>query len=129
MHRLSARIVSAFLMVLGLTLGMSQPARALDAAGLPSAIENAATTADHEAIAAFYDSEAKTARTQAERHSAMGKAYAKGPKPTGGRKGSRWAVYRTMSPHCEDLVKGYKKAAHQYDEMAAAHRKEASEIK
>ena len=128
MRRLSATFLSFFLVVSSLSLGVSAPALALDAADLPSAIENAKTAADHEAIAAYYDAEAKAASATVERHRAMAAAYAKPARPPAG-KGVRSSVYRTMPGHCDDLIKDYKAAAHEYEKMAAAHRKAASEIK
>jgi hypothetical protein len=125
-HRLSATFLSYFLVFSSLTLGVSTRALALDAADLPAAIENAKTPADHEAIAAYYDAEAKAASAAVEQHRAMATAYAKPVKPAGG-KGTRLSVYRTMPGHCDDLVKDYKAAAHQYEKMAAEHRKIASE--
>ena len=126
MRRLTATFLASSLVVISLILGV--PARALDAADLPAAIENATTAADHEAIAAYYDAEAKAATATAERHRVMADAYKKTPKAPAG-KGNRLAIYRTMPDHCGDLVKDYKAAAHEYEKMAAAHRKAASEIK
>ena len=126
MRRLTAAFLSSFLVLGSLVLGA--PARAVDAAGLPAAIENATTAADHEAIAAYYDSEAKAATAAAERHRVMADAYKKVSKGPAG-KGNRIAVYRTMPSHCDDLIKDYKAAAHDFEKMAAAHRKAASEIK
>ena len=126
MRRLNATSLACFLVLASLSL--AAPALAVDAAGLPAAIENAKTAADHEAIAASYDAEAKAATATAERHRAMGDAYKKSSKAPAG-KGNRMAIYRTMPDHCGDLVEDYKKAAHEYEKMAAAHRKAASEIK
>jgi hypothetical protein len=128
MRRLSVSFLSFFLVVSSLTLGMPTAALALDAADLPSAIENAKTAADHEAIAAYYDAEAKAARATVERHRAMAAAYARPPKAPAG-KGERSSLYRMMPRHCDDLIKDYEAAAHEYEAMAAAHRKAANEIK
>ena len=128
MRRQSATFLSFVLAVVSLILWMPTVSVAVDAAGLPSAIENATTPADHEAIAAYYDSEAKAASAEVERHRAMAAAYAKTPKSPAG-KGVRLSVYRTMAGHCDDLIKDYTKAAHEYEKMAAEHRKAASETK
>jgi hypothetical protein len=128
MRRLSATFLSFFLVASSLTLAVSTRAFALDAADLPAAIENAKTPADHEAIAAYYDTQAKAALAEVERHRAMAGAYAK-PPASGGSKGVRSSVYKTMPRHCDDLLKDYKNAAHEYQAMAAEHRKAASEIK
>jgi hypothetical protein len=128
MRRQLATFLSYFLVVSSLTLGVPAVVLAVDAVDLPSAIENAKTPADHEAIAAYYDAEAKAAQAMVEHHRAMAGAYAKNQKPAGS-KGVRSSVYRTMPRHCDDLIKSYKSAAHEYEAMAAAHRKAASEIK
>lgn len=128
MRRLSATSLACSLVVSLLTIGSPMRALALEAADLPSAIENATTAADHEAIAAYYDAEAKAANASVERHRAMAAAYAK-PSNLPAGKGVRHSVYRTMSGHCDDLIKDFKSAAHEFEKMAAAHRKAASEIK
>jgi hypothetical protein len=97
---------------------------ALDAADLPSAIENAKTPADHEAIAAYYDGEAKAARAAAEQHRKMAAAYGKHPEPAGA-KGVRSSIYKTMPRHCDQLVASYEAAAKDNDALAAAHREAA----
>jgi len=128
MRRLSATFLAYFLVVALLTLGVPTAALALDEADLPSAIENAKTAADHEAIAAYYDAEAKAARATVELHRRMASAYEKHRMPAGS-KGVHSSVYRTMPRHCGDLIKNSEAAAHEYEAMAAAHREAASEIK
>ena len=94
---------------------------------LPNAIENAKTAADHEALAAYFDGEAKAARATAERHRRMAALYGKHPMPSGA-KGTRASLGRTMPPHCDKLVASYEAAAAEYEAMAAAHREMASEV-
>jgi len=128
MRRQWTTFVSYFFVILALSLGVPKAVLALDAADLPSAIENATTPADHEAIAAYFDAQAKAARTMVEHHRTMASAYLNHPKPAAG-KGVRSSVYKTMPKHCDDLIKSYETAAHEYKAMAAAHREAASEIK
>jgi hypothetical protein len=79
----------------------------------------AKTAADHEAIAAYYQAEAKEALAQAERHEKMG------------RRGTRGApgkqVFDAMKPHCERLVKSYQAAAESYEALAKLHEQQAKE--
>lgn len=121
------RILSYSLLVASLAI-VPTALLALDAADLPDAIENAKTASDHEAIAAYYDTEAKAARAEAERHRRMGAAYGKHP-AAGGGKGIRSPLSKTMPPHCNELVTTYETAAKDYEAMAAAHREAASEVK
>ena len=128
MWRLSTMFVSFSLLAASSTLVAPKAAFGLDAPDLPAAIENAKTAADHEAIAAYYDAEAKAARAKAEKHRKMAAAYGKHPKPAGG-KGSRSQVYRTIEPHCGKLVASYEAAAQEFAAMAASHREAAAAIK
>jgi len=128
MRRLSATFLSYALLAASLTLVVPKEVFALDATDLPAAIENAKTAADHEAIAAHFDAEAKAARATAEEHRKMAAAYGKHPKPGGG-KGLRSQVYRTIRPHCEKLVASYETDAQEYEAMAASHREAATAIK
>ena len=128
MPRLSLAFFSWPLLAASLTLFAPMAVLALDATDLPAAIENAKTAADHEAIAPYYDAEAKAARATAEEHGKMAAAYGKNPKP-GGSKGVRPPVYRTIRPRCEELVASHEAAAHDFEAMAASHREAAAATK
>jgi hypothetical protein len=118
------RLVHAFLVVATVSAVGVVAAQALDASDLPQAIENAKTAADHEAIAAYFDEQAKEARAAAARHEKMGATYKKHP-PTSPKSGSGHAFHAQMGEHCDDLVSQYEEAARDYEAMAAAHRAEA----
>jgi hypothetical protein len=122
------RILTCALLAGSLLVVGPKVVRALDAADLPDAIENAKTAADHEAIAAYYDDEAKAARAEAERHRRMGAFYEEHPRPAGS-KGVRHPLHTTMPPHCTRLVASYEAAAEEYEAMAEAHREEANAAK
>lgn len=124
-RREGAAVRTLGLVLLLLATACPGAARALDADDLPNAIENAETAADHEALAAYYEGEAKTARAMAERHRSMGERYRNPPKPAG-LKGVRM---RSMPQHCDRLAASYEAAAKEYEAMAAEHREAASEIK
>lgn len=115
---------------LALLLAIAGPgaAIALDPADLPNAIENAETPADHEALAAYFEGEAKEARAMAERHRKMAATYRSLRKPAG-HKGVRARLERTMPKHCDELVARYEADAKDYEAMAAEHREAASAIK
>lgn len=116
-----------FVVAMGVLLARPLRVCAVDPADLPKAIESAKTAADHEALAAYYEGEAKTARAAAARHQAMSNAYERRPEP-GGTKGLRTSLNRTMPRHCDALVSSYDAAAKQYGEMAAEHRRTAQEL-
>jgi hypothetical protein len=102
-------------------------ALALDAADLPSAIENAKTAADHEGIAVYYDGEARAAHAMADRHRDMARSYAKHPRPSGA-KGPRPPIAQRMRRHCERRVESYEAAAQEFEATAASIRLEAKAI-
>jgi hypothetical protein len=114
-------------LVASLILAAPRTGIALDATDLPAAIENAKTAADHEAIAAYYEGEAKAARARADEHRKMAAAYGKQPRPGGG-KGHRPQVYRTIGQHCEKLVARFEADAKDYEVMAASHREAAAAV-
>jgi hypothetical protein len=90
------------------------PARRTDAqTGLTGKIAAAKTAADHEAIAAEFEQEAKDLEAKAALHADMAKhygmeQYAHQPKPS-------------LKKHCEDLSASLKRAAEQAKEMAKLH--------
>ena len=103
----------------------ARPAHALDAADLPKAIENAKTPADHEAIAAYFDEQAKGARATAEMHRKMGATYKKESSPPPKSGGAAHLFHTQMGEHCDDLATKYEKVAKDYEAMAAEHRAQA----
>jgi hypothetical protein len=114
--------------VLSLVLVGPRAAQSLEAEDVPNAIENAKTAADHEALAAYFEGEAKAARARAERHRRMAALYGKYPKASG-TKGTRVSLSKSMPPHCDKLVASYEATAADYEAMAAVHREEASAVK
>ena len=125
--RMQGNAIRVFSLVLLLAVAGPGAARALDPADLPEAIEKAETPADHEALAAYFEGEAKAARAAAERHRSMGERYKHLHRPAG-LKGVRAPLERTMPRHCERLVANYEAAAEEYEEMAAAHREAARAV-
>lgn len=123
MTRILSCVFFGFLLLL---IGPSV-ANSLEEADLPDAIESAKTAADHEALAAYFEGEAKAARATAERHRRMGSSYEKHPRPAG-LKGNRAPLHQAMPPHCKRLVTSYEAAAEDYEAMAAAHREMAQAV-
>lgn len=114
----------AGLMVFVLGIAVAVPlnqALVAGAADIMEMIASAKTPADHEAIAAYYDGQAKEARQKAEEHRKMGEAYKKG--------GGALANKTHFHEHCEALVRSYTSEAKEYEALTAAHRKMAKGAK
>ena len=77
---------------------------------LVQSVQNAKTPADHEAIAAYYDQEAK----EAEKKAALHRQSASNLKPVG------------MANMCNSLAEYWDKVATQDKQLAEAHRKMAN---
>jgi len=109
---------AASVVAVGLVLSVTTPFAIVQAADVTEAqVAAARTAADHEAIAASYDAEAKAAEGKAADHESMAKAYT----GASGMKGGRQA----MVSHCDRLVTEYRAAAKEYRAMAAEHREMA----
>jgi hypothetical protein len=91
------------------------------AADIADQIANAKTPADHEAIAKWYDDQAKEAQDKADEHKKMGAAYKKEP----GAITSKTHFHQ----HCETLATNYAAEAKEYRALAAAHREMAKKAK
>jgi hypothetical protein len=108
---LAALTLFAMAIALGMPGGWAAPAQAAD---IEQMIVSAKTPADHEAIAAYYDQQAKEARDKAELHRKMGQDYKKA--------GGALAHKTHFHEHCEALTAGYERAAKDFAALAAAHR-------
>ena len=83
-------------------------------------IESANTKADHEAIAALYEEEAKGIDADVAQHKRMSAAY------QGARQLRELGI--RMRKHCDMLIKNYEDAAVGIREMAHAHRDMATKL-
>jgi hypothetical protein len=83
-------------------------------------IREAKTAADHQAIAAYYETEAHAAHAKYDQHLGMAKSY--GTTPT--LKEKSGAV-----THCETIAKKYQEIAKEYEAMAAIHKTMAGQAK
>lgn len=104
---------AASIVAAGLVFSVATPVSVAQAADVTEAqIAAARTPADHEAIAAKYDAEAKAADEMAANHESMAKAY-----KAAGAKGTQ-----SMVSHCNRLVTQYRAAATEYRALATEHR-------
>jgi hypothetical protein len=100
--------------VLALNLAPGEQAFAAgDTARSVEMISNAKTKADHEALAASYEEEAKTLAAKAEEHRDMAKAYSKFGHMT---------EKHNFVKHCEALAEKYSNAAKEDPALAKLHR-------
>ncbi len=105
---------AAGIVAAGLVFSVTAPVSIAQAADVTEAqIAAARTPADHEAIAAAYDAEAKAADEMAVNHESMAKAY----KSAGAKGGAQ-----SMASHCGRLVTQYRAAAREYRALATEHR-------
>ena len=81
---------------------------------MDKAIQGASTRADHEALAAHYEDEAKALEAKAAEHDKMAESYAK-PGYTASAKAS-------LPAHCSQLAARYREAAQENRELAKGHR-------
>lgn len=90
---------------------------ALPQPSLQQRIDAAHTRADHEKLEAYYQAEASTARSKAQEHREMIKAYER--QVAGGRSNAN------MATHCHSLIQSYESIAADYDRLATNHRQMA----
>lgn len=113
-------ILMATLLVAALALPTAQ-ARATDCDGMDAKIGAAMTAADHEAIAACYDGEAKAVQAKLAEHQRMRASYKKaGPAAIG---------KFDMLKHCDHVIASLQNEEKMYEEMAKAHRNRATHAK
>lgn len=107
----------AGLLALSLSLGEYALSAGQESSSQAQKIESAKTRADHEALAAFYEQEAKTLQAKAEEHKEMGKSY--------GKIGHLKEKHNLVQ-HCDRLVEKYKGAAQDSLALAKLHRELAA---
>ncbi|MFN8545207.1 MAG: hypothetical protein U0807_13520 [Candidatus Binatia bacterium] len=96
-------------------------AAAAEESSIEKRIETARTAADHEAIAGYYEREAKEAHAKAAEHRKMGVEYKKA--------GGAFAAKTHFHEHCEALVRSYESLAKENEALAAAHHEMAKSVK
>ncbi len=84
-----------------LSIGLPIAAQSIDSKHMHGTIETAKTKADHEALAAHYEQEAKMLKDKAEEHRRMAKAY--------GALAHKAAS--TFGQHCEAIASQYEAVA------------------
>lgn len=83
-------------------------------------VQNAKTSADHEALAKHYDDAAKEMQAKVVEHKKLLEQY------TAGSYGKQ---AQNLKTHCEFLIRTYQEAAKANSDMADAHRQMAAEAK
>lgn len=105
------RLVAAAALALAITAASSSPVLAqVTEQNVAAKIAAAKTPADHEAIAAFYKSEASAAAAKVKTHEAMAASY-----KTAGKFGPG------LADHCQTLIREYTAAEKDYTKMAEEH--------
>lgn len=92
---------------------------AIAADDMAAKVAAAKSAADHQALAAEYDTHAKKATGEAEHHEKMAKSY------EGLGKMGQYHV----TQHCANLSKSYREQAKEFQALADAHRAAAKEAK
>ena len=113
------RAFVAILAVLGLLASCAQFPHSMD---MTQAVRSAKTSAAHEALAKHYEDEAKRMQAKLQEHKKMFEQY-EAERQYYGRQGL------DMETHCRGLIHLYEQAAEENMNMAAAHRKMATEAK
>ena len=116
---------SAAVLMTALALGLAACSSAPTTAPTPELqqqIGSAKTRADHEALVAYYERQAATAREYSERHRKLAGGYQ--GYLAGGRGGGAG-----MTAHCNRLADSYAGIADEYAAMAVAHRQLADQAK
>ena len=114
--------VGLALLVLGIAVALpGSPVSVAGAADIEQMIASAKTPADHEAIAAYYEGQAKEARQKAEEHRKMGAVYKK--------EGGAFLHKTHFDEHCAALIRNFTSEAKEYEALAAAHRQLAKPAK
>lgn len=101
------------MLTFGAALFVLSPGRANAQADLGAKVAAAKTAADHEAIAAEFEQEAKELQSKATLHGDMAKHYA--------MEQYAHTTKPNLKKHCENLSADLKKAAEQAREMAKLH--------
>ena len=83
---------------------------------LDASLAAAKTAADHEAIAAYYQDQAKKALGQVKSHQKMEKIY------------ERWAKSTEHGVHCKRLIQTYEALAKDYEALAKDHQAMAKSL-
>jgi hypothetical protein len=100
-------------------LGYWSVGSAQEGKNIEQMIAGAKTPADHEAVAAYYDKEAKDAHEKHTKHQKMEEFYQKNP--TLNKSG--------FSTHCDLIASNYDKTAKEYEALAKLHREMGKSVK
>ncbi len=101
-------------------LGYVSASVAAEGKNVEQMIAEAKTPADHDAIAAYYDQEAKAAHHKHEEHLKLKASYEKIP---------HLASKTGLPGHCNTIAANYEKTAKEYEALAKLHRDMAKSAK
>ena len=108
------KIISAAVAMLAIVaLGYLPFGSAEEGKSVEQMISEAKTPADHEAIAAYYEKEAREAQQKYEEHLKLKAAYAKIP---------HLASKTGLPAHCDSIAKKYENIAKDYEALAKLHK-------
>ncbi|NOT55452.1 MAG: hypothetical protein HOP18_12675 [Deltaproteobacteria bacterium] len=114
--------LGAVVLVLALTPWVALPVGSdEEGKNIAQMIAEAKSSANHEAIAAYYEQEARAAHQQHKKHLDMRASYEERP---------GYLKLKTSLPwHCEVIAKNYQQTATEYEELAKLHREMATTTK
>ncbi|MCL7423182.1 MAG: hypothetical protein M8364_20040 [Methylobacter sp.] len=113
------RVFLPIILLLGLLAACTQPR--LHPMDMSAAVQDAKTSADHEALAVHYEQAAQDAETKIEEHKKLLERY-KAKSYLYGRQAS------TLQAHCEALIRSYRQVVEANQEMANTHRQLSKEV-
>lgn len=116
----SIGIITTVLAIVG--LGYIPSSSAGEKKSIEQMITGAKTPADHEAITAFYEKQAKMAHKKHEQHQKMRDLYHDNP----ALKAKHGVGF---TEHCDGLAKKYEEMAKEYEAMAQMHKEMATPAK
>ncbi len=117
----SARLMGALLtmfLITGVSAAQTPKVAPLRDKELSSLLENAKTPADHEKLAAFYESDAVDLEANAAKHKMLAATYRK----MRGTGNSRTSTPPSMALHCDSIAAAMTKAAKEARTMADHHK-------
>ena len=119
-HGRFGTLAAALLLAVGVCLPMAAAGGETD---IIEQVRTAKTSADHQAIAGYYDAQAAAAKGKAAEHRKMAATY------TAGGSIGKGAGPIPLPQHCQTLAKDYDEQASHFTSMADTHRELAKAAK
>jgi hypothetical protein len=113
-------VICGVVLAFGLSLGgVAVSAEQAPPSSMEQQITSAKSKADHEALAAQYEQDAKDAKAKADEHRDMAKAYAR----------AGFGEKHNLQAHCKTIAERYEQVAKESIAMAKIHRELAEKAK